>query len=160
MDGNSVTLRPVSDRDEDFLFEVYASTRAEELAPLPLNASQRESFLKMQFAAQQQDYKRRFPDGDHRVILLEDRPIGRLYVARGDQEIRILDVALLPEHRNRGIGTRIITDLLDEAEQARQPLRVHVERFNPSNRLFERLGFSVVEDIGTHFLMESPVVKL
>lgn len=156
MEGTSVTFRPVHSGDEDFLFEVYASTRAEELAPLTLDENQRESFLKMQFTAQQQDYKRRFPDCDHRVILLGDLPIGHLHLATSDQEIRILDVALAPEHRNKGLGTRLITDLLKQATDAQKCVRVYVERFNPAIRLFERLGFSPVADIGTHYLLESP----
>ena len=156
MANNSLTMRPVRSGDEDFLFEVYASTRAEELAQVPWDSTQRENFLKMQFAAQQQDYKRCFPDGDHQVLLLEDRPIGRLYVARGDEEIRILDVALVPEHRNKGIGASLIMNLLDEAAQAKKPARVYVERLNPSIALFERLGFSRIEDIGSHFLLEWP----
>jgi len=158
MQGTSVTFRPVHSGDEDFLFAVYASTRAEELAPLTLDENQRESFLTMQFTAQQQDYKRRFPDGDHRVLLLEDLPIGYLHLATSDQEIRILDLALAPEHRNKGLGTRLITDLLKQAAEAQKCVRVYVERFNPAIRLFERLGFSPVGDIGTHHLLES--VKL
>lgn len=151
---NILTLRPVSSDDEDFLFEVYASTRAEEVAALPWDADQRDAFLRIQFAAQQQDYQRRFPDGDHRLMLLDGRPAGRVYLARSEKEIRILDIALLPEHRHKGIGTRMIKDLLKEASQSGKPVRVYVEQFNPALGLFERLGFSRAGDIGTHFLME------
>ena len=151
---NDWTLRPVSSDDEAFLIEVYASTRAEEVAGLPWDANQRDSFMRMQFAAQQQDYQRRFPDSDHRLLLLDGRPAGRVYLARSENEIRILDIALLPEHRNKGIGTRIIKDLLTEASQSRKSVRVYVEQFNPALALFERLGFSRAEDIGTHFLLE------
>ncbi|MEK6409226.1 MAG: GNAT family N-acetyltransferase [Acidobacteriota bacterium] len=152
----SITQRPVRPDDEGFLFEVYASTRAEEMSQVPWDASQRDSFLKMQFASQQQDYQRRFPDGDHRVILVDEGPIGRLYVARSKHEIRILDIAILPEQRGKGIGTQLITNLLEEAARAQKPLRIYVEQTNPSLRLFERLGFSRAEDIGSHFLMEWP----
>jgi ribosomal protein S18 acetylase RimI-like enzyme len=149
-----LTLRPVSPDDEDFLIEVYASTRAEEVAQLAWDANKRDSFMRMQFAAQQQDYQRRFPDGDHRLVLLDGRPAGRVYLARSEREIRILDIALLPEHRNKGVGTRLINDLLDEASEAQKPVRVYVEQFNPALGLFERLGFSRADDIGTHFLLE------
>jgi GNAT superfamily N-acetyltransferase len=154
MPRNVLTLRQVSPSDEDFLFEVYASTRAEELAQLPWDDDQRESFLRMQFNAQQQDYQRRFPDADHRLILLDDQPIGRHYVARSESEIRILEIAILPAHRLKGIGTRLVTGLLDEAVQTRQIVRIYVERFNPALSLFERLGFAPVDDIGSHFLLE------
>ena len=151
---NDWMLRPVSSDDEAFLIEVYASTRAEEVAELPWDANQRDSFMRMQFAAQQQDYQRRFPGSDHRLLLLDGRRAGRVYLARTENEIRILDIALVPEHRNKGIGTRIIKDLIAEASQSRKPVRVYVEQFNPALALFERLGFSRAEDIGTHFLLE------
>jgi GNAT superfamily N-acetyltransferase len=159
MQKASPSLRPVSSDDESFLFGLYADTRAEELARLPWDATQRESFLKMQFAAQLQDYQRRFPDGDHRLILLENEPIGRLYVARSAEEIRILDIALVPAHRGKGIGTQLILNLLDEAANTQKPLRIYVERDNPSVGLFERMGFSQAEDIGSHFLMECPATQ-
>ena len=150
----NLTLRAVSSEDEAFLLEVYASTRADELARLPWDEDQRQGFVRMQFLAQQQDYQRRFPGGEHRLMLLDGRPAGRVYLARSDEEIRILDVALAPEYRNKGIGTTVIKDLLDEAERMHKPVRVYVERFNPALDLFERLGFSRVEDIGSHILME------
>jgi ribosomal protein S18 acetylase RimI-like enzyme len=154
MPSDLVTLRPVSLGDEDFLFEVYASTRVDELAQLPWDDNQRESFLRMQFNAQQQDYQRRFPDADHRLILLDDQPIGRQYVATSKSEIRILEIAILPAHRRKGIGTRLIVSLLHEAAQTRKIVRLYVERFNPSLELFERMGFAQADDIGSHFLLE------
>jgi len=154
MSGNVITLRPVNPGDEDFLLEVYASTREDELAQLPWDDNQRAHFLRMQFAAQQQDYQRRFPDAEHRLILLNERPIGGHYVARNESEIRILEIAILPADRKKGVGTRLIRNLLDEAAKTRRLVRVYVERFNPSLDLFERLGFARVDDIGSHFLLE------
>ena len=154
MENNSLTVRPVSSEDDDFLLKVYASTRSEEVAGLPWDADQKDSFMRMQFAAQQQDYKRRFPDGDHQLLLIDGEPAGRVYLARSEKELRILDIALVPENRNKGIGTRIIKDLLDEATRTQKPVRVYVEQLNPAMRLFERLGFSKTEDIGSHFLLE------
>jgi len=154
-----VTLRSVRADDEAFLLQVYASTRLDELASAAWDEAQREAFLRLQFAAQQQHYQAHFPEADHQVILLGDRPIGRLYVARNTDEVRILDIALLPEQRSSGVGSYIIKEILAEAEKAEKPVRIYVESFNPSLRLFERLGFSPVQDIGTHLLMEwrSPV---
>ena len=159
MTTKPVTFRPVCPDDEAFLLEVYASTRQDELAVTPWDESQREAFLRLQFAAQQHHYQSHFPEADHQLILVDDRPVGRLYVARRRDEIRILDIALLPEHRNLGIGASIIQEILREASQAEKPVRIYVESFSSSLRLFERLGFSRVEDIGTHLLMEwrSPV---
>ena len=154
MKSTATTLRTVRADDERFLFELYASSRAEEMAQVPWDATQIEAFLRRQFAAQQQDYQRRFPDGEHLAVLSGDQPIGHLYVARRAEEIRILDIALVPDHRGKGIGTRLISNLMDEARQAQKPLRIYVEQANPSLHLFERLGFSRADDIGSHFLME------
>ncbi len=90
------------------------------------------------------------------MILAEGRPAGRLYVARWPGEICIVDIALLPERRNRGIGTKLLEDLICESEASAKPSSIHVERFNPALRLYARLGFEVAEDEGVYFLMERP----
>lgn len=136
------------------MIALYGSTRAEELAQLPWDDGQRDAFIRMQFAAQQQDYQRRFPLAEQLLILHEGHRLGRIYVARSDEEIRILDIAFTPEHRKKGFGTLIIRDLLNEAAQARKPVRIYVESLNPALGLFERLGFLRADDIGTHLLME------
>jgi RimJ/RimL family protein N-acetyltransferase len=152
-----VALKPVTTEDEAFLYQVYASTRAEEMALVPWNETQRETFLKMQFSAQQVHYRAYYPDSTHDLILLDAQPVGRLYVSRSAEGISILDITILPEHRNKGIGTPLIKRLMDEAAAAGKPLTIYVESFNPSRRLFERLGFSrieQVEDDGVNYLME------
>ena len=149
-----VALRPVTPEDEAFLLEVYASTRAEELSKVPWDEAQREAFLKMQFAAQQLHYQTHNPTATHDLILLDAHAIGRLYVARREREIRILDITILPDYRNQGMGTPLIEELMTEAAQAGKPLTIYVESFNPSLRLFERLGFSKIEDDGVNYLME------
>ncbi|MFY9607462.1 MAG: GNAT family N-acetyltransferase [Blastocatellia bacterium] len=149
-----VTFRPVGPDDEAFLLEVYAGTRLDELAVTPWDESQREAFLRLQFAAQQQHYQNHFPEADHQLIMVDERPVGRIYVAKRSDEVRILDIALLPEERNRGIGSFLIKEVMAEASKAGKPVRIYVESLNPSLKLFERLGFSGVQDIGTHFLLE------
>ena len=151
---SSITLRPVSPSDESFLLEVYASTRADELALTDWNQQQRQAFIEMQFAAQQHYYRAQFPEAEHSIILLNNIRAGRLYVARRKEEIRILDIAMAVEHRNAGIGSTILKGLIREAEERGTSVRIYVERPNPSLRLFERLGFSSAETTPTHFLME------
>jgi GNAT superfamily N-acetyltransferase len=153
----SITLRPVAAEDEAFLLKTYGSVRADELAQVPWSASQREAFLKMQFDSQQLHYRTHNAEAAHDIILLNERPIGRLYVARRDREIRILDITILPEDRNQGIGTSLIKGLIDEAARVGKPLNIYVEFYNPSLRLFERLGFLKVDrpdDDGVNHLME------
>ena len=150
----NVVLRPVSADDHDFLVEVYGSTRAEELALVPWTIEQQQAFVRSQFAAQQDHYAKKYPTASHDIIVSNNRPVGRLYVARLDQEIRIIDITLLPAERNTGIGSYLIQQLLDEANRSGKITRIYVEEFNPSLRLFERLGFSPGEQHGIHLLMQ------
>lgn len=150
----SITFRPAGPDDEAFLLKVYGSTRAEELAAVPWTEAQREAFLRMQLNAQHYHYGQIYPDGDFLIILDDDRAVGRLYAARLKDQHRIIDITILPEERGRGLGTAILRDLMTEAARRDKPLRIYVESFNPSLRLFERLGFSPIEEEGIHLLME------
>jgi ribosomal protein S18 acetylase RimI-like enzyme len=149
-----ITLRPVQPDDEAFLFEVYASTRLDELSSLGWSEAQRESFLRLQFRAQQQSYLTQFPGADFAIILRHGRPVGRLYVERRTDEIRGIDIALLPDYRQAGIGTAILQHLLAEAARHGKPFRIHVAKFNRAQRLYRRLGFTTLDDDGVYFFME------
>jgi len=149
-----ITLRDLLPEDESFLLEVYASTRAQEMALVPWDDEQRKSFLTMQFLAQHSHYQEQFPAASYSVILRDDSPVGRLYVLRENREIRILDITVLPEYRKGGIGTSLLRDILDEAEKSEKRVLIYVETFNPSLRLFERLGFKSIAEEGINFLLE------
>ena len=150
----AITLRQAQPADEEFLRAVYASTRAAELSVVPWTEAQRAAFINMQYDAQQHDYRTRFPAAAHNVVLRDSQRVGRLLVARTAEEIRILDLTLLPEHRNAGIGTALLRDLQAEAQAAGKPARIYVESFNPSLSLFARLGFARVAEQGAHYLLE------
>jgi ribosomal protein S18 acetylase RimI-like enzyme len=125
---------------------VYASTRAGELAQLPWSEAEKRVFLAMQFDAQDRDYRGRFPGARFDVVEQDGAPIGRLIVERGADEIRVLDIALLPEHRGAGAGSALLRELQAEAAARSQRVAIHVERANPARRLYERLGFRVEAD--------------
>ena len=150
----TLMLRPIRPEDQPFLYEVYASTRLEELAPLGWNADQQAAFLTQQFNAQHQYYQANYVGADFQIILVNDQPAGRIYVDRRIDEIRLIDIALLPEYRNAGIGSGLLNDLLAEAQRAGKPVRIHVEKLNPALRLYERLGFSISDDRGVYWFME------
>ncbi len=150
----SLSFRPIQPDDEAFLYRVYASTREEELALLDWDEAQKTAFLRMQFTAQHRYYQAQFTAAAFLVILRDGEPVGRLYVERREDEIVIIDIALLPEHRRAGLGGTILRDLLAEADRGGKPVRIHVERFNPALRLYERLGFTRVGDTGVYYLME------
>ena len=108
----------------------------------------------MQFRAQHDYYRERFPDAAYNVILCDGRPAAACYVDQSPEEIRIVDIALLPAHCRHGIGATLVGDLQREAAQSRKPLRIHVERFNPALRLYERLGFRLLEDREVYLFLE------
>jgi len=140
--------------DAAFLSEVYASTQLDELAVVTWDAAHTAALLHRPCAAQHQFYQERYTQTDFLLILRDAVPVGRLSVARWQDEIRIVDIALLPPYRNTGIGTAILRDLIAEAATAGKPVRIHVEKFTPALRLYERLGFAPIEDKGVYLFME------
>src|SRR6266550_832148 len=140
----SVTLRFSTPDDQEFLFAVYASTRDEELSLWGWDENQKRAFLEMQFRAQSQQYGLCYPEADNNVIIFADRPVGRFLVDKMGPEITLVDIALLPEYRNRGIGTLLIESLLQEAETLRKNVALQVVRGSAAARLYERLGFTMV----------------
>jgi ribosomal protein S18 acetylase RimI-like enzyme len=140
----AVRLRPATLEDEPFLRQLFATTRAAELALMPWDESQKEIFIAMQFKAQSQQYAMTYPDADHSVILFNEAPVGRMIVARTEAAISLVDIALLPKYRNAGVGTGLIKDLLKGAAIAGKPVRLSVFASSAAIRLYERLGFSRV----------------
>ena len=149
-----VTLRPAMPDDDSFQLELYAGTRLGELELLDWNEDQKQAFIKMQFNARQLQYEHRYPLADDNIILQGSEPIGRMLVDRSEQEIIVLvDIALLTEYRNTGIGTRLVQSLLDEAARTGKSVRLHVVTTNPAVRMYERLGFSTADDNGSYLEM-------
>jgi len=137
-----------------FLYQIYASTREAEMAVVDWTATEKETFLQMQFNAQHTHYQQHFGDANFDLILLDGEPVGRLYLHRRKDEIRIIDIALLPEHQDQGVGSALLRDILDQATQADLPVRIHVERNNPALGLYHRLGFREIGDEGMYRLVE------
>jgi ribosomal protein S18 acetylase RimI-like enzyme len=152
--GRSVCLRAASAADRAFLSDVYASTRADELALTGWDAATRQAFVEHQFNAQDAHYRRHYDAASFDVIVIDGAPAGRLYVNRGPRDIRIVDITLLPGFRGRGAGTTLIAGLLEEARSTGRSVSIHVELDNPARSLYGRLGFTAVEEHGVHLLME------
>ncbi|MEI6914845.1 MAG: GNAT family N-acetyltransferase [Armatimonadota bacterium] len=150
-----VVLIPATPADEEFLLKVYASTREDELALVDWPQQAKDDFCAMQFRMQFADYQARYPDSSHDIILFDARPAGRIWVDRDTDEIRLVDIAILPEFRNSGIGKHLLEALIAESAAAGKPLRHMVFKFNQDAlRFYERLGFNITNDTGMHFLME------
>ena len=149
-----ISFRPIQDADLGFLRGLYASTRADEMAVLPWTEQEKDDFIRFQFDAQHRYYHEQFSDAEFLVIEKDGEAIGRLYIDRREDEHRVIDIALLPAHRRSGIGGGILRDVLDEAAKAGKLVRIHVEANNPAMRLYLRLGFEKIEELGVYHLME------
>lgn len=152
--GAGLTARGIADGDRDFLRDLYASTRTEELAPVPWPDAEKQRFLTRQFEAQHAHYRENLPDAAYLLLEIDAVPAGRIYLDERDDEIRLVDMALLPEHRGAGIGSRLLQTVIDAAVESGRTVRLHVERHNPAWRLYDRFGFVELEDRGVYRFME------
>jgi len=155
---DGLALRPAGEADRQVLLAVYAGTREDELALTDWPAEQKLFFVTQQFEAQDQHYRLHYPGAEFLVIERRtpagSQPIGRLYLHHRPTEIRLMDISLLPAARGSGFGSTLLAHLLDTAGRAGKRLSIHVEKMNRARRLYERLGFVVVADVGVYDLME------
>lgn len=149
-----LTFRSISDADMTFLSTLYASTRADEMRQVPWTDEEKKNFLQMQFNAQHVHYQEHYPDARFEIIMMDGVAIGRLYQEEWPSQIRIIDIALLPEFRGKGIGRQLMQQVIDEGNRIGKAVSIHVEHNNPAMRLYKRLGFQKVGDKGVYFLME------
>jgi GNAT superfamily N-acetyltransferase len=150
----AITLRPKTEGDREFLCALYASTRTDELAQVDWPEASKQAFLRSQFEAQSAHYEIHYAAAQFDIVERDGVPIGRLYVYRGDpQDVRIVEIALIPAARGTGIGTQLLTAVMAEAARSGKTASIHVERFNPALRLYQRLGFAHVGEHGVYFLM-------
>jgi len=154
---DTISLRTAAPEDRALLRDIYGSSRTDEMARTDWDADQKAAFVEHQFEAQHTYYQQVYPNSDYTVILYNDLPAGRLYVERAliPGTIRIVDITLLPDFRNKGIGRFLITGLQEEAAQSGKTLSIHVERFNKALSLYQRLGFQIIKEThGVFYLME------
>jgi len=150
----TIALRAALPGDEAFLYQLYCQSREEEIGAWGLESAQQEMLFKLQFTAQRRHYDLAFPGAEHSIIICNDHPAGHILVFRSERELRLVDIALLAEHRGSGIGASLVRELIGEARAAGKPLVLHVEKQNRAARLYERLGFTIAEDLGGHYRME------
>jgi GNAT superfamily N-acetyltransferase len=151
----NVTLRSVTKEDDPFLLQVYGSTRADELGQVEWEEGQKEIFVRWQFDLQRREYDARFPDARYQLILIDGEPAGRIWTGENEEQIRLLDIALLPQFQKRGAGTVLLKALMNEAARSGKLLRHMVFVLNnDAHRFYERLGFVIIEDVGAYKHME------
>ena len=147
-------LRGETDGDRSFLERLYVAVRWEELAQAPWSDEQKRAFLSWQFGLQHRHYTEHYREADFGLLDHAGVPAGRLYLFRGRDDTRIVDISLLPEHCGRGVGTALLTTVFAESAVTGRSVSIHVELFNPARRLYDRLGFRELSRNGVYALME------
>lgn len=148
-----ISLRPIKEEDITLLYEIYRSTRIDEIGIASWEYQEREDFLKMQFNMQHAQYMANYQNAEFHIIMLDNTPIGRLYVDRRKDDIRIIDIALLKEYRDRGIGTILLANLIEESEKKKVSLSIHVEYYNFAKAWYQRYGFTQEDEVGVYVFM-------
>ena len=153
--GGTLEVRPVAASDDEFLLSVYASTRADELSQTDWSEEQKTTFLRWQFDMQRREYNARFPAAAYSLILVDQQPAGRIWVGEDNEQVRLLDIALLSEFQNRGVGTTLLRRLIDYSVGEGKILRHMVFVLNNNaERFYERMGFTTIDDLGAYKHME------
>lgn len=151
---SGLILREEQAADLPALREMFRQQRRDDFAALPLNDAARLALIDQQFDAQRSDYRRRFPGMLPLVVTEQDRLVGRLYLAQAEQaQLRILDIALLPAHRGRGLGTALLRAVQAHAAARSLSVGLQVYRDNRAAGLYQRLGFQAVADNDIAWLM-------
>ena len=148
-----LTLRRITESDLPFLLEVYAAARAEELAQVSWSEAEKRAFLTSQFNAQHHHYHTYYKTASFDVVEQNNQPIGRFYVDRWANEIRIVDIALLPAYRNQGLGSHLLQQILAEGQTTHKTVSIHVEKYNPAYHLYSCLGFQKIGETGVYDLL-------
>lgn len=148
----SCRLRERRAEDEAFLLQLYASTRAEEVQRFPWSAEQKEAFMRFQYQAREQSFRLHYPAAMDQIVLVNDAPAGRFLIWREPDAVGLLDISLLPGHRQQGIGGALIAALLAEGRRVWLHVAMDNER---AIRLYRRLGFRLCEQKSGYFRMES-----
>jgi ribosomal protein S18 acetylase RimI-like enzyme len=152
---STLAVRPALPQDEIFLYELYSAVRAPEFAQAPITATQKEDLIRMQFRGQMSAYTQMYPNSCYHVVLLDGKPVGRLWVAPGDNDFQLVDIAIHPKLQSKGIGSVLVQRLQQEAVKARLPIHCYVFRFNPGSlRFHQRLGFAIVREDEMYYYME------
>lgn len=150
-----ITFKPLQNSDEDFIERLYRSTREKELSTTNWPEDQKQRFVRMQLMAQMAEYSAKYRNGNFRIILYKKKPAGRLFLFESPDEIRVIDISLLPEFKGKGIAKKILSDLIESAGKNNKKISLHVSRDNvPAKKLYEGLGFKKLSELGMYDYME------
>ena len=147
-------LKLVEEKDKLLIETIYRTTREDELNLTNWPESQKQAFVSMQSTAQLAEYKKNYPGASYQIIIWKRKPAGRFFVWENENEIRLIDIIVLPSFRNKGIGTYLLHELIKRSGAVQKKISLHVEPRNPALQLYRRLGFVHIKTNGRHYYME------
>ena len=152
---STLAVRPALAQDEIFLYELFVAIRGPMFEHAPIPAAQKQDLLRMQFQAQISSYTQQFPNSCYHVVLLDSKPVGRLWVAPSQDGFILVDIGIHPSLQSKGLGTVLVQRLQQEAQRLKLPIRSTVDRMNPGSlRFHQRLGFSIAREDALNYYME------
>ncbi|HEY2859504.1 MAG TPA: GNAT family N-acetyltransferase [Terracidiphilus sp.] len=152
---STVAVRPALPQDEIFLYELYYAVRGPEFDVAQITPAQKEHLIRLQFRGQMYTYTQMYPNSCYHIVLLDSKPVGRLWFAPGERQFYLVDIAMHPSVQSKGIGTVLVQRLQQEATRARLPIHSTVSKFNPGSlRFHKRLGFNIVREDEMNYFME------
>lgn len=155
--NRAISLRPVRNEDEQFLYDLYKLSRVEEFSIANLSDEQFEMLMRMQYSARKGSYESNYPVARHDVVVVDGADAGQIWVSRDASQIRVVDISIAGSFQNQGVGTVLMKDLMAEAQRAGIPIRCSVATNNPGSlRFHERLGFRITSADLMYYQMEHP----
>ena len=149
-----IQLRPAEEKDAAFIEAVYRTTREAELNLTNWSEYQKGAFISMQSAAQLADYKTKCPGARFQIIIYNQKNAGRFFTCETENDIRLLDITILPEFAGQGIGTNLLLRLIERSNKVQKKISLHVIASNPALKLYQRLGFVHIKKDGFYYYME------
>lgn len=147
-----ISLRVQTNEDSEFIKTLYTSVRWQELSATEWPEQLKHAFLDQQLTLQTRHYLSHYDSLWRGIILRRESPVGRLYLWRNGDDLRIVDLSLLPDQRRQGIGTQLLQSVIDQAARTGLGTSLHVQSGNPARALYQRLGFrSVEQDISRQY---------
>lgn len=144
---DAISLRPVTDDDFDFLYDLHRATLQPYVAQV----------WEWDEAWQHQFFRERFDPVAHQVIQYQGQDVGVLRVGEGADGLFIANIQVAPAYQRRGIGGHLLREVLHQAAVRQVGVSLSVLKVNPGARaLYERLGFTITGETETHYLMIVP----
>jgi ribosomal protein S18 acetylase RimI-like enzyme len=151
--GMDIRLSKRGKDHEEFVLALFASHKLLELGAQNWPKAMQKQISEMQFNAFEVSIKKEYPGAHDSLISVDSELAGRIIVNETEDNIRIINLSLLPAFRNKGIGTKLIKDVISEASIKKKPVYFDVDKHNPAISLYIRLGFNVVKDNEVSYTM-------